>query len=316
MNITIFWKNNKTVIIIFMVLMAWLLSIMISRINNNNILKNNFYDMKERCIENSNISESCNYYIENEYKNPSVYVEFSQVMVGESLNSLQLLAPLIIIVASTSKIHSKMKTGFFKNELLRTDYSNWFKKTLKSSLSVIWILPVFVICVFLLCLIETKNLSFPEMPNCISKIIDGKESLICSGEGNMFLYGSRWIPILSTFSIVFIINIILNSIFYVNLALISCKKNKNIMVSIIVAFLMYIVLNIILEVFIGGLLFAKTLNIHNISAFIGLGEYWCYENQFNIWFLVLYYLFWVLVSYIVLRIVYMNKEKVIIENEK
>lgn len=312
----LFLKRNKVTFVVFLILLAWICSFMIPRWKNKIEAKNHFLEIQEKCKLNPNTMQNCQYYIEKDYQEPSVFVEFSQAMQGDGFYHLQILAPLIIIIVAVSKIHSKLKTGYLKNELQRMSYKTWWQKNLKEVLSVIWILPVFVIIVFLICYFETGNLRAPTLSTCHEEVMNGTIEKVCSGEGLTFLYGERWIPILPTFSFIFLLNIILNSIFYVNLSLLAIRKNKNVVVSIIVGYLTYIVCNLFLEVLVGGLLFSKTLGIRGISAFIGLSEYWVYENKFNIWLLPLYYLCLIAISYLVVKWAYRKKEDIIIENEK
>lgn len=306
-----FFKMNKIAILLFLILFVWFSAVMASKWKEQADHKKAVYEIKEQCQKETTLDKRCEYFLKYEFpKESSVFVEFSQVMF-DPFSILQILAPLLIIVAATSKFHPKLKSGYFKNELMRMPYKDWFQSNLKKALSVIWILPMFVFVVFLFCYLKTGNLDLPSIPKCY----DSNGIPVC--EGDSFLYGAeKMVPIFPTFVFVFLLNIVLNSILYVHIAVIACRKNKNIVVSMIVGYLIYIVSNIILEVFVGGLFFGRLLEVHGISAFIGLSEYWVYENDFNIWFLVLYYLILVIFSYFIMKFLYRNKEEVIMQNEK
>ena len=110
-------------------------------------------------------------------------------------------------------------------------------------------------------------------------------------------------------------NFLGQSILYINLGLISLRKSKNIIITILEAYLLFIGIEIFLEVFLNNFIlysifginlfgFLNILDIYTFSYTIGLIPY--LSLSFTI----------VLLSFIVLKLLYKNKEKTFIEWEK
>ena len=118
------------------------------------------------------------------------------------------------------------------------------------------------------------------------------------------------------FYFVYLLNIFLHSIFYVNVSLISCKNNKNIFVSIILGYMIFIVLEIISEVLIGQVLMHYVFGISNAFDLFNLFNIWVYDNVISLWHITILSLIISIGSTIITILLYRNKEGVVIENEK
>ena len=116
------------------------------------------------------------------------------------------------------------------------------------------------------------------------------------------------------FIILYILCIFLFFIFFTNLGLIVVRKNHNIIVVIIESFLLFIVVDIILELLLGVIIsnilfngFSSRFNIVNILN-IGYAQ--------NVFEMLLLPISLVIISFILVIIIYKKKEKFIIDCEK
>ena len=224
------------------------------------------------------------------------------IIVCDKMLLLMIIAPLFVIIPSIYDFHKELHSGFIKNCLMRTSYKKYIVKLYLKSLSKsIFILPVFIIILLLMCCVKTGNISFGSGINYYGYFTSPPIQF-----GNIII----------KFMFCYLAGIILNSIFYLNLGIIFVKKNSNIFVSIILAFISFIVIDIIGEGFIGGLLFAKILGIHHYQDFFNLFNVWVYDGIKNLGLCLLYYLALSIISCLVVYFYYKNKEDVIIEIEK
>lgn len=224
------------------------------------------------------------------------------IIVCDEMLLLMIIAPLFVIVPSIYEFHKKLHSGFIKNCLTRTSYRKYIINLYLEALSKsIIILPIFIIILLVLCCIKTGNTSFGSGINYYDyytspPIQFGKDIII--------------------FMLYYLIGIILNSIFYMNLGIIYIKKNSNVFVAIILAFISFIMLDIIGEGFIGGFLLAKTFNIHHYQDLFNLFNVWVYDGIKNLNLCMLYYIALLFITGLIICLQYRKKEDVIIETEK
>lgn len=218
-----------------------------------------------------------------------------------SLSFIQILAPLFVFIPAIWNFHNELSSGYIKNSLTRIEYKKYLIKNYFNALLKTLILPCFVIFLFLMCCLLTKGFDFGS----------GKEMYgwIASPE-------QRFLNNLPIFMMVYIINILFHSILYVNLGFLYCKKYSNILVNILLSYLSFIILDIFMEIFLGNLILAKLLNIHNMSYSLNLFNIWIYDKVISFQFTIIYSVTLVIISTILIYFKYKNKEDVIIEIEK
>lgn len=236
---------------------------------------------------------------------PDTFTVFFQLLINSDLSLIQLFAPMIVILLTGYSFSREYNTGFYKNKLLRMSYKNYLKQAIYSAYKCIWILPAFILILFI----------------C---------SFIISGHFDIDLTISYWpeyyIPISISivknffpFMSVFILNILFSSLFYANLSLISIKKSHNYIVSVIVSYLLFIFCDIVLEVLIGGLILEKYAHLSQAPNIFSLFSCWVYDGIYDTSSISLYTIncfLLAVVSLIVVAYIYRNKEEVIIESEK
>ena len=229
-------------------------------------------------------------------------IMYFYLFTDKNLFYLETLAPLFVFIPCIYDLNRELSSGFIKYKLTRMNYKTFLIKNYKKALSNIWILPAFFIIMLFLCCLYMNSFSFGSGKDLYG-YLSGSPSV-------------EYIPILGTFIFVYFLNLILHSILYVNIGLLYCKKYKNYLVNIILSYITFIGLDIVAEIFIGNLLLAAILNIHNITDSLNLFNIWIYDNVVSLPFSIIYSLILAISSLIILIFIYRNKEGVIIESEK
>lgn len=216
--------------------------------------------------------------------------------------SVETFTPLLIIVITTYWFHQNLNSGNFKNQLMRMDYSTFLKKNYKRIIKIALILPCFL--VFLYILAYSISSGF---------VMD--ESLI-TGQNNVFSINIMFRHNIPLYLLFLLINIFLNSIFYSNLALFTARKFKNIIISIVSAYLLFLALSFLSEVVIARIIW----ELFHISMYNSLSmlNFYAYDGRYlvGMWFMFLFALFLALSSSFINYCYYKNKERVIIDSEK
>lgn len=290
---------------ILLLLIIWIVSCSIQYKHDYTRNVNAYHQLVELCnMPNSEVSEAtCNTILSNgKPVMPDTFTVFFQLLINSNLSLIQLIAPIIVIVLASYSFSHEYYTGFYKNVLLRMSYKEYFKYIILKTYKCIWILPAFIVILFV----------------C---------SFTISGHFDVNLTLSYWpenyIPISISviknffpFMIIFLLNIIFNSLFYANLSLIPIKKSNNYIISVISSYLLFIFCNIFLEVFIGILLLEKYAHISQASGIFNLFNCWVYDSIPSIPLYTIYCFLLAVISFIVVIYIYHDIEEVVIESEK
>lgn len=268
-----FFKKNKIFILTLLILIIWALYSAI-------------------CYYKYSVSNALPF-----VSNDPIFIFFTLIM--HDFWVFQLIFPLFVIVPAVWNFNKKMNSGFIKNCIMRTNYKNCMKSFYKEALKAIFIVPIFLIFLLLLCCILAGGFKF-------GSSIELYEVFVT----NLYEYASQW----KEFVFIYFFNILMYGIFYVNLSLICCRKKANIAISIVLSFVAYIALEIFINLFC-GLVFSRLLDIPYTAYLFSLTGAIVYENV-KLEYTVLYSLSLVIVSTIILYFTYKNEEKVLIEYEK
>lgn len=261
----------------------------------------NYYQMTKDRIDDYN------YWENNKEQFPNItYLEkpgtedtftiFFYTLHNTSLDALQRIFPLFIIIPCGWIIHKELKTGYFKNKLMRMDYKKYMKKTLKKCYSSILILPLLYVFLFI-----------------FSYIQSGHFDVYKSNQGLIF-FQTNYFDSLFLYMFGLIVGLILISIYFVNITIIVISKNSKYIVSIILSFLIIIGINIYSEVIIAPLSYYY-LNIENLNSF-ALSNYLNHDISASFDIMLPYALILTIISGIFVYKTYNKKEQVIIQNEK
>lgn len=220
---------------------------------------------------------------------------------GNELRVFPIIAPLFVIIPSTYAIHNEIHSGYIKNCLTRMSYKKYMIKNYLICLLKATILPIFLIIFTLICCIKVKSINF---------------GIGIEKYGYYYSPDLTLVKNITIFLIQFFISILINTIFYLNIGLISIKKNSNYLISTIVAFLSFFGLDIISECIIGGLIGSKIFKIKNVISITNLFNVWCYDSVGNMNICITYYLILTLISFFVLYFTYKSKEYLLYDTEQ
>lgn len=292
----LFFKKNALSLIIFFCLTLWVIIVGCNYVKEHNELVNNSINIKNRVCDIDSEYHDLNLCSRIEVPEmPSALNVFSYMYSTSSLRISLFILPLVVMFLSIYNFHKEITTGLVKNILVRTTYKKYLIKRILKALSAIFIIPIFMLIIYI-----------------IAYIISNKTADIT--------YDSLFIDIafrhnLKEYIIYFILNLIIISVFYVNISLFYVQKCQNIFVTVILSYLTYFAIAIILEVFIGNLLAYQLKNSIYVDS-LSLTSYWHYEGIISLPFMTMLALFLASLSSIVVYNAYVNKEGVLnnIEN--
>lgn len=222
-----------------------------------------------------------------------------EIVENNAYNILQILSPLIVIVAVVGKIHPEIKSGSFKNYLMRMNYKDYLKKNIKEVFKIAGMIPLSLLLIFLTSAIIMKfDFSLHESVKGLAVYGEWKYQ-------HFFLYG--------TFICLFQY---LLGVIYGVIALFSCYKNKNSLVAVISAYIGYLIVYFGLYIIVYSLFINKILGLKGLTEYFNISGYWFFNQDMN-------YLLILLILVIVLSILFAalyhflkKKERIMMENEK
>jgi len=144
-------------------------------------------------------------------------------------------------------------------------------------------------------------------------------SLICSNFNFSYSSMSAWKEIITNHYILFILfyllNIIVTSGLFVNINIIVMRKQHNFIAAIIISFLVYIAIELFFEVVLTVLIFQKIFHNYNTLLLFNIFNYFPYscDEDIPVYLPFLVNLLWYTISWIIIKIIYHNKEKFILD---
>ena len=296
-------KQNIVLIISFLVLLIVLINSSNNWFKNEKQLKENMSNYSAMCQNEEKFNslpesgkEYCLNIIKNGYEELGFYSTLFEIKEG--LNKISLLLPIFIVIPSLVYICKYMKSKELLLEVTRTDYKksvlNFLRKSYKSTFIVFGI----ILISFIIARIHTGSFDASHYLKSEIKIWDA--TLVTKPFIFMALY---------------LINILMISILYINVALCIARKYYNYFVASILSFLTIYGIDIILEVGIGAILFGHILNnkyflIFNIINMIN------FDTSNGVFNLLLFSFIMMIASFLAVWISYKNKEKLIIDLER
>lgn len=218
------------------------------------------------------------------------YLYFSDIMI--------VLFPLIIIILVILETHSEIKSGFIRNYLLRDSLSNYKKRMNIIVLKVATLIPISILLIFFLsCLITGFDFNVDDSIK-VTALYDSWSY------DHFFLY-------LGSHSLILYIM----GIFYGNIGLLYLNKNKNTFLVILFSYVTFFVIVIFVYVFYAIVL--NNLGFSNLMNYFNIFDFWkIYPDETsNVGILAMACIIATL-TFAVKEIIFKNKEKVIVENEK
>ena len=214
-------------------------------------------DMYIACQRGELPAFTCENYQEKPVKR-DVISTFAYISTNENIYPLQIYAPFLIMLVAGTLFHKQLRNGGFKNILTRMSYKQAFTKIYLKTQKMAFLLPLFLFLLFVCCCFISRNFHYQ------FGISDGHYSIY--GQYN----GEHWV----SFLFVYFFNFLLHSIFWINIVIFNCKREKNIFISLIRSYVEYYLFFIIMDFTLGLLLFANSPYGH----YFGLTYIWTYDG--------------------------------------
>ena len=302
-----FIKNNCIFFFVSTLFIILFINIYID-INKNVINEeNNINSIISYCKENIDILEleEQKQFCEEKLSQPvsltsnNFYIKFFNVLL-DNVRFLNLIACLILFVISIYNVNSIFKSRFALLMLKREKFSVFVIKLVKKMYRYVWFFPIVFLIIFCLCSI---NSTF--------------DSTILINQG--FSWGKKLMDNVPLFVITYLLNLLLYSAFYLNIALIVVRKQHNYFLAIIESFLVVIVIQLFFDLVVSALIFGKIFNNYNLGLIFNIMNLFNFnvsEVKFGLIGLLSFSFLCFFVSSIVVFFMYKDKEKLIIDCEK
>lgn len=232
-------------------------------------------------------------------KRDTLTTMFDIIFEGKILD-LSIFGIIIVIFPAIYNFSKKLKSGFFKNELMRLEYKKYIKKSILKTYKYALIFPIFMIFLFIVSYFISGNFNLEET-------LKNAPGTFFIGDDNM-----RNMPI---FLPLFIINFLFISVFWINISLIVLKKAKNYISTLLISFLVFLSFELLIEILIGQLLPLILPKFKNLYLYFALFNIWDYKDVNNLFMKSLIIFIYMLISIFIVKKIYKNKEEVILYNE-
>lgn len=216
------------------------------------------------------------------------------------LTYMDWIGPLIIIVFSTFSLSRELRSGYIKNVMTRQSYRKYIIRKLKKSWKIAMIMPLFWLFHLFICYLWS-----------------GSWQVILKSFNGTFAETIQ-IPVLLMI-VLYFSYIIIHSLFCANLALIFTRKRRDFIISSILSFITYIVVNYFFSTYVWFMV-ENYLSIHGYPSYNILSNFTIFPQSFlmtgggyGISFVIILICF--LLSFLGVLAIYSNKERVMMESE-
>ena len=217
-----------------------------------------------------------------------------RVLYSDPLKSFAYLIIFIIIFFSTRHFYNIIKTGMLKDMVLRESYWSVLNKQIYGSYIYSFIPIIFMIILILMSCVYHFDLDF--LSTC-------KNEYLC------------YIPHLSIrFVLSLIYNLIVISLYYINVSIIMFKHSKNFVLNIITSFLVILGIELFMQCVIGPILASTTGDV-GFGNLFSSANLWYYDSVSYLQ-TICYTTSSFLISFLIMKKQFKNKEKVYTLNVK
>lgn len=217
-----------------------------------------------------------------------------RVLYSDPLKSFAYLIIFIIIFFSTRHFYNIIKTGMLKDMVLRESYWSVLNKQIYGSYIYSFIPIIFMIILILMSCVYHFDLDF--LSTC-------KNEYLC------------YIPHLSIgFVLSLIYNLIMISLYYINVSIIMFKHSKNFVLNIITSFLVILGIELFMQCVIGPILASTTGDV-GFGNLFSSANLWYYDSVSYLQ-TICYTTSSFLISFLIMKKQFKNKEKVYTLNVK
>lgn len=220
----------------------------------------------------------------------SFYTLFHAGFVYE-LHNLNIYSFFIVILPIACFVCFQIRYAS-KNFLTRESYEKFKKKLFRKSYAPLLIFPILLLYVFMVCYLNSETF---EVANKV---------WMSSTTQNVFI-----------FIIAYILNILLYMSTYIHIFLTVARKKHNPVVAVLISFLIVIAIELFLEIVVNNLFFINIFN-SGFGIQFNIINSFTFNDQYGMITTLLFGLFWCLLSGIIMRVSYRDKEKFIVDCEK
>jgi hypothetical protein len=308
-----FFKKNKYMIVLMVILTIIMIVSFYQFYRENFSYSKAYYQIEENCLNKKNESdELCSrfktkkqlteYLSINDplkkYQELDAITLTCNIVETTMFSMLQFLSPLLIIFALVFSVQPELNSGFLKNILMREEYKEYKKKILKRIVIISFSTPLILFIIFLIANIITKfNYKLPSDISRYAVYNQWKYN-------NFVIYGL----------IVSIIQFFIN-IFYCCIGLYSCLKNKNSIVSTIMGYILFLILDLFIYVVIYACIINKLLGFKNLTDYFNITGYWFFNDGPSCAYIILISFIIQFLAVVLMKKIYQNKERIIINYE-
>lgn len=207
------------------------------------------------------------------------------------------IAILLVLIPSLIEPIYILKNKFLINSNNRIEYKYFLKLLLKRAYKYIWILPLIGVILY----VPTM---FYSSLNPEYQVING----FTFWETNLIQK-----PLI--FMILYSLNLLMYSIIFVNIGLISIKKSQKYIASLIYTYIVYILIQLFFELVINNY-FLISIFHSEIGYLFNIMNMFIFSDQFGLLYLLLFSFVILVISFICLYFSYKDKEKLVISIEK
>lgn len=248
---------------------------------------NNYLKESNICYEENKDADFCQEYLKNGKvtNNQTTLDIFFNLIEYSPLGYLNYLASFIIGIVSIKNISRILNSRIAKYYLIRENYKDFIKMIFKSVLKYVFFLPIIFLILYVLCCFLGKWQLFG---------VNGFDE-------NIAIFGGKTI-------IIFLFNVVLMSIIYLFVVLITLRITSNYYIGIILNYLIYFILAIFFEIYLRGIILYGYFSIETYT-------YLLFFNVFNLRDIPNLYIYFgirisvILILFTVVVLIYKDKEK-------
>lgn len=238
----------------------------------------------------------CQRIVKNKNMQVDFYTAYIDLLVFR-IHHLNVIAFLLLIIPSMYGICKKLKYKYIKNALTRQSYTNFMKELLKESYKYIWLLPL--ITLYMMLIVSTYT-TFDLTYAMTSYSVSWPYTLLSK-------------PFL--FIVLYMANILFHSFFFINISLIVAKKINKYIPCVIVSFILYIAIELFLEVGVSMLIF-NIIFKNDFGIIFNVMNLFMFNTVFGIAPVLIFSFSAMLLSFLALYFTYRDKEQLVINCEK
>lgn len=243
----------------------------------------------------------CEQILNDDYiiQNKNFYVKFASSYL-DVIGYFNIVASLILFIVSIYGVINLFKERVAISILQKEKYKTFIKKLFLKMYRYSWFWIAIMILIFGVC---SFNSNFDA------------DVLINSGMS----WGKELMNHVSAFIFLYLLNIYIFTIFYLNIALIVIRKQHNYFLAVVESFIIVIGIELFLEIVVQSIFFGKILSNYNGGLVFNIMNMFSFNVDEYAHGLISLFLFncgCVVISYVILYIVYRNKEKLVIDCEK